>query len=92
MSTSSFEINVYGKVQGVFFRAYTLETAEKLSLKGFVKNMNDGSVYIFVQGKLSKIEELIEWCKKGSPNAEVSNVISNEVKSSEQFTDFTIRH
>ena len=65
---------VSGKVQGVFYRASCQEIAVKYGLKGWVKNISTGQVEVLAQGEKEKIEKLIEWCKKGPPNAKVSEV------------------
>jgi acylphosphatase len=67
-------ISVKGKVQGVFFRAYTREKANELGLKGFVKNMKDGSVYIEAEGEENVLNEFVSWCHKGSPGSGVEEV------------------
>ena len=58
-------IRVYGKVQGVFFRASTKEKAHELSIHGSVRNEDDGSVAIEAEGDDEAIGEFLEWCKKG---------------------------
>ena len=49
-------IQVKGKVQGVWFRAFTKEKAEELGLTGWVQNQPEGSVYLKVKGKKETIE------------------------------------
>ena len=73
-------ISVKGKVQGVFFRAYTKKKAEELGLNGFVKNCQDGSVYIEAEGEKNVLEEFINWCYKGSPGSKVESVESSQSK------------
>ena len=67
-------IYVYGKVQGVFFRHHTNLKAQALGLKGFVKNQDDGSVYIEVEGKENLLQDFLEWCKYGPDAASVDRV------------------
>ena len=67
-------INVFGLVQGVFFRYTTRKVARKLGLTGYVKNLPDGSVYIEAEGLEDKINELLEFSKKGPKNARVEDV------------------
>jgi len=67
-------INVYGLVQGVFFRYTTRNVARKLDITGFVKNMPDGSVYIEAEGPEDKLLELLEFTKKGPKHAQVEQV------------------
>ena len=56
---------VTGKVQGVFYRASTRDTARALGLTGWVKNMPDGSVELEAQGPEDKLEQLVIWLNQG---------------------------
>ena len=78
-------IRVYGKVQGVFYRATTKTVADDLGLTGWVKNEADGSVTIVAEG--SKVDELISWSKQGPQFARVDrqDVDEVEVESLESF-------
>ncbi len=82
------KIKVIGKVQGVFFRASTKNTAENLRLTGWVINEPDGSVSIHAEGK--KTDELINWSKSGPEFARVDDLEVWEVPD-EGFTTFEIR-
>jgi acylphosphatase len=87
-------IRCLGRVQGVFFRKYTQDRANKLGLVGFVKNEPDGSVVIFAYGEQKKVNDFIEWCKEGSPEARVDNVIVEELPDTELkgFEVFEVRY
>ena len=87
---ASNRILVYGKVQGVFFRASTQSIASDLGLKGWVMNESDGSVSILATGPIGKIEKFIAWCHEGPILARVNRVITEEVDY-EDFKDFSIR-
>lgn len=80
-------IQVYGKVQGVFYRDTTKAVADQLGVKGFVKNESDGSVYIEAEGDDFELESLIEFCHKGSDRAEVERVVfaEGELKNYRNF-------
>lgn len=67
-----FSIKVTGKVQGVFFRASTVEKACELSINGFVRNEPDGSVFIEAEGERNDLDRFIAWCSEGPPRAVVS--------------------
>lgn len=67
-------IKIEGRVQNVGFRYSTHEKAEELSIKGFVKNQADGSVYIEAEGDVIQVELFVEWCKKGSIWARVDRI------------------
>ncbi|HRW99480.1 MAG TPA: acylphosphatase [Cyclobacteriaceae bacterium] len=80
-------IRVTGKVQGVFYRASTRDKARSLGLCGFVKNEDDGSVYIEAEGDKEKLDQFVNWCKQGPPNARVDKVevAEREIKNFSQF-------
>ena len=82
-------INVFGSVQGVFFRYSAKREADKLNLTGYAKNLDDGSVEIIVCGNKEKIDEFIEWCRNASAMAKVERVEANKVEFKE-FTKFDI--
>ncbi|MEM7106607.1 MAG: acylphosphatase [Bacteroidota bacterium] len=69
-----YNISVFGKVQGVFYRASTKTKALELGIKGFVKNQSDGSVYIEAEGNEERLKQLVEWCNRGPSNAVVTQV------------------
>ena len=73
-----FIIKVYGKVQGVWFRKSTQQKALALGLRGFCKNLEDGSVYIEAEGDLEKLFNFVNWCKKGPELANVENLKMSE--------------
>lgn len=65
---------ISGLVQGVFFRWNTKKMADKLKLSGWVRNLSDGRVEAIFEGDKESIEKMIEWCKKGPPEAIVEKV------------------
>lgn len=83
-------IKIYGRVQMVLFRDSAKRKAEKLGLKGFVKNEPDGAVYIEAEGNEEKLKEFLEWCKKGPILAKVEKVDSDFSDKLENFDDFEI--
>ncbi|MBH50245.1 MAG: acylphosphatase [Candidatus Marinimicrobia bacterium] len=88
----SISFRVTGKVQGVWFRAFTQDKASLKNVTGWVKNESDGSVIGEAEGVNSKIEEFISLLEKGSPNSNVEHVdieVSSDLKG---YNDFHIRH
>ncbi|MEJ5165793.1 MAG: acylphosphatase [Thermoanaerobaculia bacterium] len=81
-----------GKVQGVFFRAYTEDFARQLGLKGWVRNLPDGTVEAVFQGEEEKIKEVIKKLCNEHPYARVLEVQTTEMETEEIFKDFSIRH
>lgn len=71
-------IVVFGRVQGVFFRASTKRKAQQLGLSGTVRNQTDGSVHIIAYGDKEKVDELINWCSKGPPMARIDSLDVSE--------------
>ena len=82
-------ILVSGKVQGVFYRASTVEKANELDLKGFAQNLPDGRVLIEAEGDSVSLQKLIEWCKNGPPRAVVTNVQVME-GALKNYRDFSV--
>lgn len=74
------QIRIFGKVQGVFFRASAKEQADALGITGFARNEPDGSLYIEIEGKEESLDRFIAWCKKGPPLARVEFVEIEEGK------------
>jgi acylphosphatase len=86
------QVIIRGIVQGVFFRASTRDEALRIGVGGWVRNLPDGTVQALFEGEKKKIEEIIAWCHKGPPGAQVSKVdISWETYRGE-FTHFDIRY
>ncbi len=83
---------ISGKVQGVYFRAYTREEAKKLGIKGWVRNLPDGRVEAVFEGKDDAVEKMIKWCHKGSPFSRVEDVEVIEEPYLGEFEDFSIRY
>lgn len=80
---------VYGVVKGVFFRAQTKEQAEKLGLKGFIRNTPDGVEAVF-EGNVLELEKMLEFLKKGPKYSKVEKVDSKEENYTGEFKDFRI--
>lgn len=70
----AIKIYVSGQVQGVFFRRYIKEEADKLGLKGYVRNLEDGRVELFLEGNNEKVDKMIEITKKGSIYSQVRDL------------------
>ncbi len=83
-------IYISGRVQGVFYRANFRKEAQKLGIKGYVKNLPDGRVEAVVEGEDSPIFQIIEWCKVGPNYAKVENFETIEEKYRGEFKNFSI--
>ena len=80
MSRVARHVKVTGRVQGVFFRAWTAEQAKSLGVDGWVRNSPDGSVEAHLQGDRLAVRRLIELLHRGPPSAVVDEVIEEEAE------------
>jgi acylphosphatase len=71
---SRAHILVGGLVQGVMFRAATVDAARRLGVNGWVRNLPDGRVEAEAEGERSRVEALVAWCRRGPPSALVDDV------------------
>ncbi len=83
---------ISGRVQGVFYRAFTEEVAFSLGLKGWVRNMSDGRVEAVFEGEKGRIEEAIAACRKGPPASRVSSVDVGWEGFKEEFKSFSVKY
>ena len=65
---------VSGRVQGVFYRASTVDAARTRNLTGWVQNLTDGRVELEAEGDEAAVQDLIAWCRVGPPSARVDSV------------------
>lgn len=80
-----------GRVQGVFFRAWTHDQARELGVSGWVRNASDGSVEAHIEGDEAAVSQLIDRIRQGPPSAEVEDVQVEEVPA-EGLDRFEVRH
>ena len=92
MDKARAHLHIDGRVQGVFYRGFTLELAESLGLKGWVRNLSDGRVEAVFEGDRGVIESAIRRCYVGPPASRVTNIdIQWETYTGEE-KDFSVRH
>lgn len=82
-------IQVYGRVQGVFYRAGATEAANRFNIKGFARNEKDGSVYIEAEGEEENLKKFIDWCYEGPTRASVERVATEE-SAMKNYLNFAI--
>lgn len=87
----SVRLYIKGSVQGVFFRRFVEDNANKLGIRGFIRNLEDGRVEIFIEGNLEEVKQMIELCKKGPPHAQVRSV-EEKTEKFQDFKDFKVLH
>ena len=70
----AIRVQIYGKVQGVWFRGWTVREASSRGLSGWVRNRTDGSVEAVFVGPAADVEEMVAACRSGPPAARVDRV------------------
>jgi acylphosphatase len=84
-------VSITGRVQGVFFRAWTRDQASELGVTGWVRNCPDGRVDMHIEGEEAAVEQLIGRLRRGPPAARVDDVHLWDVETFD-FDDFEVRH
>ena len=85
------QARVTGRVQGVSFRWYTREQAQRLGVVGWVRNEPDGSVLLHAEGEDDAVDALVAWCRTGPSTAKVTDVAVREAAPS-GATSFDVGH
>ena len=87
----SVRLYIKGTVQGIFFRNFIKENAERYNVKGFVRNLEDGRVEAFLEGNAEDVNKMTELCKKGPKHSQIRDV---QIKSEtfQGFNNFKILH
>ena len=84
-------VRVYGRVQGVFYRAWTSEQADALGIKGWVRNCPDGRVEAHVEGEQAAVGEMIDRMRRGPSSAQVEDLRIWDADVCD-FDGFEVRH
>jgi acylphosphatase len=82
-------IKISGAVQGVFFRNFIKEEADKIGVRGHVRNLDTGEVEVLAEGSPKEVESMINICKKGAPQSKVRDIDIQEIGHI-GFEDFRI--
>ena len=83
---------VHGRVQGVFYRAFVEEHAQRLGLVGYVYNLPSGAVEVVAEGKREHVEKLVGYLKIGPPAAIVGSVNINWSEYTGDHSEFRVRY
>lgn len=83
-------IIVSGLVQGVYYRVSTKQEALTIGITGWVKNRPDGTVEAMLEGEKQRVAQLIDWCRQGPPDAQVSSVQVDWENFKGEYQDFRI--
>lgn len=83
---------ISGRVQGVFFRAFTRDAAIQRGVVGWVRNLVDGRVEAAFEGREEQVDQMVAWCQEGSPGSRVDRVETHQEPYQGEFTSFEIRY
>jgi acylphosphatase len=81
---------VNGRVQGVAFRFETRRAAERIGVRGWVRNRPDGSVEAVFEGERRQVDEILAWCRRGPVLARVEHVDVEWKNAAGEYKDFFI--
>ena len=91
MANVGRRIRVYGRVQGVFYRQWTINQARPLGVSGWVRNCSDGSVEAHLIGEEPAVTKLIEAMRQGPSQAHVEGLTVDPIEP-EDLSGFSVRH
>lgn len=89
---SSVQATVYGRVQGVYFRAFVSRRARELGLTGYVRNTPDRAVEVYAEGERKQLEKLIDYLKVGPSSARVDKVVVDWSEYAGNYPGFNISY
>jgi len=87
-STKTVRVIVQGRVQGVWFRAWTQKEALKRGLAGWVRNRSDGSVEALFRGPKGDVNDMMEACLEGPPSARIDKLTPEKTEETPGHSDF----
>ena len=87
----AIHVRVSGRVQGVFYRAFTKERASALGVKGWVRNIPGGGVEAVLEGERQKVGEMLKLMKVGPAGAMVLGMELSEIEG-KGYEDFKIEY
>ncbi len=85
----SVRLIITGSVQGIFFRQFIKDHADKHSVSGYLRGLEDGKLEVFLEGQNTKVDEMIAVCKQGPKHAHIRNV-EEKPETFQDFKEFKI--
>lgn len=82
----------YGKVQGVGFRKFVKRKADEFGIKGYVRNLPDGTVEVVAQGEKEVLNKFLEEIKEGPERAVVEKFSHKNIQQEEKYHEFKIEY
>ena len=74
MAEKTLRVIIVGRVQGVWYRGWTVEQAQRLGIRGWVRNRRDGKVEALFSGPAGAVDEMVSVCRGGPPLAHVVTI------------------
>lgn len=90
MPQTKATVAISGRVQGVAFRHYTKQTADRQGVNGWVRNNLDGTVEATFEGEENAVRAVIDWCRQGPDMARVDSVHIVWHNASGEFNTFSV--
>ena len=87
---NAIHVTIYGQVQGVGYRSWIKDSADKLNVKGWARNASDGSVELFLQAHVDILNNLLFLCWEGPNLSDVDDVLTQESQVDESIISFEI--
>lgn len=78
-------------MQGVYYRAFTRQRAVLLDIRGYARNLPDGSVEVYAEGDNRQLESLLQALKQGPPGARVDGIDTTWLDYTGQYQDFSVK-
>ncbi len=85
-------LHITGRVQGVWYRGAMHAEARRRGVRGWVRNLPDGSVEAVVEGDAAAVRAVADWCRTGPPGARVTGVAERPEPAGDDLTGFEVRH
>lgn len=91
MEKKRCRVLIHGLVQGVGFRNFTQQQAQRLCVEGWVRNLDDGRVEAVFEGSAEAVDDLLERVTRGPRLSKVSHIEVSEDTSTEELSGFLLR-
>jgi len=86
----SVKLIVKGSVQGIFYRQFCKEEADKLGVKGFVRNLDSGDVELLLEGDNDEVDMIVKLCRQGPKHSVIRDVQVEERNWTGEFKGFKV--
>lgn len=85
----SVKFVISGSIQPMIFNNFMKENADRIGVKGFVRQLGQGKAEVFIEGNIDSVNQMIPLCKKGPQHSMIKNV-DEKVEHFQDFKDFKI--